>query len=226
MRYTVAAVDSLIIYFADAISSDIAREVRSALHALRTSKAPCIIDIIPSYASILVQYDFLHFSYEAVCEVLDAILKNAKNMDQELEQRQMVVPVFYDVSVGLDLERVAEEKGLGIAEVIDIHSKSEYFVYAIGFAPGFPYMGDVDAQIATPRVANPRAKIPKGSVAIADAQTAIYPKQSPGGWNILGRTPLEMFDRSYEGLSYLRVGDRVRFEPIGKAEFLRRGGEL
>lgn len=130
------------------------------------------------------------------------------------------------MSVGLELEAISASKNLSVEEIIALHVEKDYFVYAIGFAPGFPYMGDVDSRIASPRLANPRAKVPKGSVAIADRQTAIYPKQSPGGWNILGRTPIEMFSRSYDGLSYLRVGDKVNFEPISKEKFLKLGGVL
>jgi KipI family sensor histidine kinase inhibitor len=138
----------------------------------------------------------------------------------------MSIPVYYDSSVGLDLVSLAQNKELSVEDVIRLHVQKDYFVYAIGFAPGFPYMGEVDKKIATPRLANPRAKVPKGSVGIADIQTAIYPKQSPGGWQIIGRTPTPMFDASYDGLSYLRVGDKVNFEPISQEMFKKLGGVL
>ncbi len=121
---------------------------------------------------------------------------------------------------------LAEEKNLQVQEVIDLHVKELYSVYAIGFAPGFAYMGQIDERLATSRLANPRKSVPKGSVAIADRQTAIYHLQSPGGWKILGRTPKAMFDVRYDGLSLLHVGDKVRFEPISKEQFLTLGGEL
>lgn len=147
-------------------------------------------------------------------------------LSKEIESRFIVLPVYYDESVGLDLADMAKDKRMSTQDIIDIHSQQEYFVYAIGFAPGFPYMGEVDESIATPRLANPRAKVPKGSVGIADRQTAVYPRQSPGGWNIIGRTPIEMFDTSYEGFSYFRVGDKVKFMPISQDEFIKQGGEL
>ena len=134
--------------------------------------------------------------------------------------------MYYGLDVGLDLEMLAEEKNLQVQEVIDLHVKELYSVYAIGFAPGFAYMGQIDERLATSRLANPRKSVPKGSVAIADRQTAIYPLQSPGGWKILGRTPKAMFDVCYDGLSLLHVGDKVRFEPISKEQFLMLGGEL
>lgn len=226
MKFAVASVDSLIVYFGDIIDAKIANNVRKALYLLREAKLSYVTDIVPSYTSIMVSYDFLLYSYDDVCTEITKILE--KNLDnyEELPSRVMSVPVYYDPSVGLDLESVSLAKKLSIEEVITHHIEKDYFVYAIGFAPGFPYMGEVANSIASPRLANPRAKVPKGSVAIADRQTAIYPKQSPGGWNILGRTPLDMFSRSYDGLSYLRVGDKVNFEPICKEKFLKLGGVL
>lgn len=226
MRFVLASVDSLMIYFGEHIDAQVAKDVRQAFYTLRKANLSFVSDIVPSYTSIMVNYDFLQYSYDEMCEKITTILeKNSENYE-ELPSRTMSVPVFYDVSVGLDLEAISVSKNLSIPEIIALHVEKDYFVYAIGFAPGFPYMGDVDSRIASPRLANPRAKIPKGSVAIADKQTAIYPKQSPGGWNILGRTPIEMFSRSYDGLSYLRVGDKVNFEPISKEKFLKFGGVL
>ena len=126
----------------------------------------------------------------------------------EAVQSIVSIPVYYGLDVGLDLEMLAEEKNLQVQEVIDLHVKELYSVFA------------------TSRLANPRKSVPKGSVAIADRQTAIYPLQSPGGWKILGRTPKAMFDVRYDGLSLLHVGDKVRFEPISKEQFLMLGGEL
>lgn len=226
MRFVVASVDSLMIYFGESIGADVAKEVRNAFFILKNAHLPSIIEIIPSYTSLMVSYDFLKLDYEEACALIQKTLENAKGEIDEVPSRQMSVPVYYSEQSGLDLLTLAEAKGLSMEEVIAIHSGREYFVYAIGFFPGFPYMGEVDERIAMPRHANPRAKLPKGAVGIADKQTAVYPKESPGGWQIIGRTPIEMFDTSYEGLSYLRVGDRVRFEPISKEKYLELGGEL
>lgn len=226
MKFDVASVDSLMVYFGEVIDEKIAKNVRQAFYTLREAKLSFVTDIVPSYTSIMVSYDFLHYTYDEMCEKITNILENNSENHEELPSRTMSIPVFYDVSVGLDLEAISVAKNLSIEEIVALHVEKDYFVYAIGFSPGFPFMGNVDSRIASPRLANPRAKIPKGSVAIADRQTAVYPKQSPGGWNILGRTPIEMFSRSYEGLSYLRVGDKVNFEPISKEKFLKLGGVL
>ncbi len=226
MKFAVASVDSLIIYFGDKIGFVEAKDVRKAFYALKEAKLPGITELIPSYASLMISYDFLNFSYEQICKNIKEDLEQSEEFYKEVLTRSMVLPVYYGTDVGLDLQSLAKVKNLSIQEVIDIHSSREYFVYAIGFAPGFPYMGEVDETIALPRLANPRVKVPKGSVGIADNQTAVYPRVSPGGWNIIGRTPIEMFDTSYEGFSYLKVGDKVRFEPISKEEFLSQGGEL
>lgn len=222
MKFEVASVDSLIIYFGDSIGEEVASRVRGAFFALKGSNE--FIELIPSYTSLLVKYDFMKYSFEEMVELIKGRIDSSSGT--EVESRSITLPVYYGLEVGLDLEDMAKSKDLSIKEIIKIHTQKEYFVYAIGFAPGFPYMGEVDRLIATPRLANPRAKVPKGSVGIADTQTAIYPRLSPGGWNIIGRTPVEMFDKSYEGFSYFRVGDRVRFESISKDEFIKLGGEL
>ncbi len=222
MRFEVASVDSLIIYFGDKISQDIAKEVRGAFFALKAKSF--FLELIPSYTSLLVKYDFVKYSYDDMVELIQKELECVNEV--EIESREVKLPVYYGLEVGLDLKSMAEIKGLSVEEIVSLHVKKEYFVYAIGFAPGFAYMGEVDSKIATPRLANPRAKIPKGSVGIADAQTAIYPKESPGGWNIIGRTPIEMFSKDYEDFSYFKVGDRVKFEPISKESFIELGGKI
>jgi len=226
MQFKVASVDSLIIYFGDAIGSEVAQEVRRVFYTLKESQFAGITELIPSYTSIMISYDFLQFSYKEMCQKLEEQIAQTKDMTQEIPSRNIVLPVYYSQEVGLDLEDMAKSKNMSVQDIIEIHSNQEYFVYAIGFAPGFPYMGEVEKSIATPRLANPRAKVPKGSVGIADRQTAVYPRQSPGGWNIIGRTPIEMFDTSYSGFSYFQVGDRVKFKPISKEEFLKQGGQL
>jgi KipI family sensor histidine kinase inhibitor len=138
----------------------------------------------------------------------------------------VVLPVYYHPEVGEDLESTAARAGVSVDEVIALHSGREYRVYAIGFAPGFAYLGQVDERIAAPRLATPRQRVPRGAVAIADRQTAVYPAVSPGGWNLIGRCPVRMFDPDASPTMPVRVGDRVRFEPIDRQRFLDLGGEL
>jgi len=136
------------------------------------------------------------------------------------------IPVYYGIEVGPDLERVAQLHNISIDDVIRLHTARDYHVFAIGFAPGFAYMGEVDPALRTPRLETPRTQVPVGSVALADQQTAVYPVVSPGGWNILGRTPVKMFDPERADLCPVATGDRVRFVPISRAAFLAAGGML
>ncbi len=224
--FSVASVDSVIIYFGQAIGESVAKEVRESFYALKDAKLKYITEIVPSYTSIMISYDFLKTSYKEICKEIDEVLNHAEEFSHDMTTRSISIPVYYGSEVGLDLEDLSKMKNLTVDEIISLHVKKEYFVYAIGFSPGFPYMGEVNEVLATPRLANPRAKVPKGSVGIADNQTAIYPQLSPGGWQILGRTPIAMFDTSYDGFSYLKVGDKVKFRPISKDEFIELGGEL
>jgi len=223
--YKIASESSVILYFGESIDPLISKEVQRAYKALKNSYNKAFFEIIPSYASLMVSYDVMQYDFDAVCEKIESILKNAPEIDTK-EQKIVTIPAYYGVDVGLDLELLAEEKNLSIDAIIDLHVKELYSVYAIGFAPGFAYLGQIDEALATSRLASPRKAVPKGSVSIADRQTAVYPTKSPGGWKILGRTPTVMFDASYHGLSLVHVGDLVRFEPISQSEFLKLGGEL
>ncbi len=225
IKFKIASVDSIIIYFSDFISKENASIVQYNYVLLKNLENRGIIDITPSYTSILVHYDLNCFTSKSIVDFLKQhlCLKIEKEKD---ESRAVEVPIYYDLEVGFDLQRISDLSGIGIEEIIDIHSSTLYSVYTIGFLPGFAYLGEVDAKIATPRLETPRRKIAKGSLGIADKQSAIYPIQSPGGWNIIGRTYLDMFDKNLEGFSYLNVGDRVKFKPISKDEFLTNGGVI
>lgn len=225
IEYKIASVDSIIVYFADVISKQNASIVQHNYAVLKNLKDSGFIDLTPSYTSILICYDLKKYSYDSLVEYLGEILSDESKESQE-EGRLVEVPVYYDEEVGFDLKRVAEMAGVGIKDVIELHSKMIYSVYTIGFLPGFAYLGEVDKKIATPRLETPRTKIPKGSLGIADNQSAVYPVASPGGWNIVGRTYLDMFDKKLDGFSYLSVGDRVKFKPISRDEFIKNGGVI
>ena len=136
----------------------------------------------------------------------------------------VVLPELW--STGFDLEKISLEKSLTMDEIIQIHTSLIYDVYAIGFLPAFAYLGRVDEKLATARLGTPRTLVPKGSVAIADNQTAVYPQNSPGGWNIIGKTALELFDKKLDNLSIFEVGNKVKFNSISKEKFLSQGGVL
>jgi len=225
MYYRVASVDAMVIYLGEVISEEISDQALTLYQHLKSTPLEGIIELIPSYTTLYIQFDLFVYSHEGLFAQIEA---RSMGMGTSTDSvgRQMTIPAYFDPSVGLDLERVASMHGLSIEEVIAIYTEQTYRVYTIGFAPGYAYMGSVDGRIATPRLATPRARIPQGSVAIANTQCAVYPTVSPGGWNILGRTAIQMFDRSIEGFSYLRAGDSVRFEPISREAFLSRGGVL
>ena len=221
----IASESALIFYFGSSIDPLISKEVQKAYKALKEARIEGFYEVIPSYASLMVQYDVLRYGFEEAKDKAMECIARAKPLEEH-EQKHVKIPTYYGLEVGLDLELLAQEKALSTDEIIALHVKGIYSVYAIGFAPGFAYMGEIDVALSTPRLPSPRKSLPKGSVSIADRQTAVYPMQSPGGWKILGRTPTAMFDATYEGLSLLHVGDLVSFEPISKAEFLALGGEL
>ncbi|SVD33970.1 uncharacterized protein METZ01_LOCUS386824, partial [marine metagenome] len=158
--------------------------------------------------------------------ILEGCLKQPSTLLESDAGSQVTLPVYYSTEVGPDLLSLAETKSLLPEDVIRLHHEREYRVYAIGFAPGFAYLGQVNERLATSRLVTPRAKVPRGAVGIADQQTAVYPSESPGGWNLIGRCPIRMFDPNVMDASKVNVGDRVRFEPIDRETFLELGGEL
>lgn len=224
MLFKIASVDSLIIYFGQNIDEQIALNVKKAYLCLKKLNIEGIVEIIPSYTSIFISYDIFKFDFES----LKKLLENSINLEsnESFEEKVITIDVYYGQEVALDLLDMSLKTNLSIEKIIEIHSGKLYDVYAIGFLPGFAYLASVDKRIALPRLSTPRKQIPKGSVAIADTQTAVYPQNSPGGWNIVGRTTMELFDKKLEKLSPLSVGDKVKFNPISKAEFLGQGGSL
>ena len=224
MRFKIASVDSLIIYFGDKIDEKTATKVKKAYKSLKALNLEGLIEIIPSYSSIFISFDIFKYDYES----LKTLLKNSINpkFEDNFEEKIITIDVYYGFEVGLDLQKISFEKKLSIEEIIQIHTFKIYDVYAIGFLPAFAYLASVDERIATARLKTPRNQIPKGSVAIADTQTAVYPQNSPGGWNIIGKTALELFDKNLNNLSIFEVGNKVKFNSISKEEFLSQGGVL
>ncbi len=225
MKIKIASVDSVIIYFGEFISKDISNKVKSVYSYLKSLENDSFIEIIPSYTSILIKYDILKYDISSITTFLKNELKNIKDEDFS-SNKLIVVDTFYSTEVGFDLQRVALNANISIEEVIKIHSSKIYDVFTIGFLPGFAYLASVDDKIITPRLNSPRKKIPKGSVAIADSQTAVYPCDSPGGWNIIGRTTFEFFDKSLENLSPVCINTQIKFNPISKEEYIAQGGKI
>lgn len=184
-----------------------------------------LLDITPSYCSILVQFNLLKISPLVAEQLLKQICDNSKT-NCMLQGKLIELPVYYDLSVGWDLQKVASDNNLSIAEVIRFHSEKTYQVCAIGFAPGFAFLAELNKQINQPRHQTPRAFVPAGSVAIADAQTAIYPSNSPGGWHIIGNCPTTLFDIKKQPISPFKIGDQVKFNAISYQKFIDLGGKV
>jgi KipI family sensor histidine kinase inhibitor len=223
-RIEVVSIDSLMLRLFDEIDEAHMPWLLAAARRLREAFGPALIDLVPSYTTLLVHYDLAQLgdrqTRACIAEAMDQL-----QPDISSEARELRIPVWYDPSVGPELEAIGQRSGLGIAGVIERHSARTYQVFALGFAPGFAFMGLVDELLASPRLQTPRKQVPAGSLGIADRQTAIYPLVSPGGWNLIGRSPTRLFDRELDGYSIWQPGDRVRFQPIERAEFIRLGGD-
>jgi inhibitor of KinA len=191
---------------------------------LLKSRQASWLDIIPAYTTVTIVYDVVAIRLQHACafqwtkESVEKILENVQS-EENVPARHIQVPVCYDEAFSLDGEHVAKEKNISFRELMDIHVSRIYQVFMIGFLPGFPYMGSVDPRIAAPRIATPRTNVSAGSVGIAGEQTGIYPLDSPGGWNIIGKTPLKIFDSNAPESVLFRPGDQVTFLPITKSEF-------
>jgi len=170
---------------------------------------------VPAYSSLAVIYDPTLIDFGGVKRAVEGVEASAESFEGELVE----IPVVYGGEYGPDLEFVAKHSGLSVDEVIEIHSKPVYRVYFLGFLPGFAYLGGMDERIAAPRLERPRLKVPSGSVGIAGKQTGIYPIESPGGWRLIGRTPLRLFNPEKEPPTLLQPGDRVKFVPVDEYEF-------
>ncbi len=222
MHFKTANVDSFIIEFSSSINLEVSSKIKFYYDVIKNYEE--VIDTVPSYTTLLVTFDIFKTSKKHLEERINTIVYEKQNKDKKINT--IKIPVYYGSEVGFDLERIANFHKISVDEVINYHSSKPYTVFTIGFAPGFAYLGEVDKKIAMPRLEAPRKMIPKGSVAIADTQTAVYPQNSPGGWNIVGRTPFKMFDKSLANLSPVIMGDKIEFFSIEKDEYLALGGEL
>lgn len=224
LRIEVVAIDCLMVRLFDAIDEANMPWMLAASLRLRQGLGAHLIDLVPSYTTLMVHYDLLSLSPGQAREIILQALTDL-SPDAAQSGRRHVLPVWYDISVGPELSLLSRRSGLSVHEVIGRHSQREYQVFALGFAPGFAFMGLVEELLAAPRIKTPRQRVAAGSVGIAERQTAAYPLQSPGGWNILGRTPAKLFDRQIDGYSLMQPGDTVRFAAIDHAEFIRLGGD-
>ncbi|MYL71519.1 5-oxoprolinase subunit PxpB [Halobacillus litoralis] len=220
---------ALLIDFGEAINEETNQQVRQAAAHLEKQKPDWMIEYIPAFSTLTILYNPYYIAkqlrsqellpYEwARTKVLDLLSQTSSHHS---EGRTIEIPVCYGGEWGPDLSFVASHNSMSEEEVIDAHMKGDYLVYMIGFAPGFPYIGGMDKKIAAPRRDDPRLSIPSGSVGIAGEQTGVYPIETPGGWQLIGRTPLKLFEPDRESPSLLQAGDRIHFKRISEAEYSR-----
>lgn len=224
-RIEAAGLDAWLVRLFDTIDEANLPWMTALTRACERTIGADLVDLVPSYTTLLVVFDPLRLDPDAARRCLEAQLAalTPEGADDDGERHEL--PTWYDISVGPELPRLADRSGLSVDEVIVCHSERVYRVFALGFAPGFAFMGLLDERLECPRLDTPRQRVPMGSVAVTGRQTAAYPAVTPGGWNLIGRTSTTLFDRHRDGFSLLRMGDRVRFVSVDRAAFEAEGGD-
>ncbi|EFI41777.1 MULTISPECIES: 5-oxoprolinase subunit PxpB [Peptoniphilus] len=225
VKYLIAGDRALIMEFGNEISKDINSRIRMTIEKIEKSNIEGIVELVPTYRSITVSYNPLIIKYDELVEKLREFEKHKEESDGDTI-RLIEIPTVYGGEYGPDLKFVSEHSGLNEEEVVEIHTGTDYLVYMMGFAPGFTYLGGMDERIATPRLKSPRLKIPGGSVGIAGAQTGMYPSDSPGGWQLIGRTPLKLYDEANDPPVFINAGDYIRYVKIDEAEYEKIKSEV
>lgn len=221
-----ASENAIIIYFGDEVAPELAEKIAFYTQLLQQSLNELIIDVVPSYTSVMISYRIDKIDYDDFCQQVSTTLSKANFVKEQQQSVLIEIPAYYDPEVGLDLEEILSERELSLDKFIDIHSNQTYLIYAIGFSPVFAFLGMVDKRIQMPRLKTPRVKIPAGSVGIADNQTAVYPIDSSGGWNIVARTPIDLSLSNNENLNRFKIGNKVKFTAIDRQQYLSLGGKF
>ncbi|HYE81210.1 MAG TPA: 5-oxoprolinase subunit PxpB [Clostridia bacterium] len=217
-HYLISGDKGLVVEFGNDISEAVNRKVRNMYLAVRKNRIQGIYEMIPTYRSLLIQYDPLELEIDKLIDTLKEIENTLDSIDLP-KPRIIGLPTIYGGEYGEDLSFVAEHNGVSEAEVVRIHSSVDYLIYMLGFTPGFPYLGGMSEKLETPRLNTPRTRIPAGSVGIAGKQTGVYPIESPGGWRLIGRTPVKLYDPGRRIPIILQAGDYIRFVPVEKEEY-------
>jgi inhibitor of KinA len=207
----------LVVEFGDRVDRAVSRRVVALHTRVRAARMPGVIDTVPTFRSLLIHLDPDATSVENVHDAVIPLLESLE--DEQIAPRQWSIPVCYEAAFAPDLAEVADKCGLTPSRLVEIHSANAYHVYMIGFLPGLPYMGDLAQELVLPRLVEPRLRVPPGSVAIATTLTTIYPLESPGGWHLVGRTPVKLFDIERPAPALLKPGDKVTFTPISSSKF-------
>jgi inhibitor of KinA len=218
VRFRAASDQALLVYVGEEIGLPAHERVLKLLRALEAKPPAWLRNIQPAYCSLLVTFDLAAVDHDEVEAALRRFEERAEALPPR-KPRLVEIPVCYGGEFGPDLEDVAKLHGLTPHQVIDCHCSQVYYAYFLGFAPGFAYLGDLLEKIATPRLETPRKQVAAGSVAIAGKQTAVYPFATPGGWRLVGRTPLKLFDGRRKNPAFISIGDHVRFRPISREDY-------
>ena len=219
VRFLFSGDSALVIEFGNEISVDINKKIRKMMDDIKKENIDGIVELVPTYCSLLINYDVLKIDYNTLVEKLKTFLNNDLETAEGEEVTLVEIPTLYNDEVGPDLSYVAEHNKISKEEVIKIHTGTDYLVYMLGFMPGFTYLGGMSEKIATPRLESPRLQIYPGSVGIAGKQTGMYPSMSPGGWRIIGRTPLKLYNPDSDTPVYISSGDYVRYVSISEEEY-------
>ena len=224
IRFEPAGAEALLLVLAEQPDAQLPQRIALLAQRIRAELGDQLTDLVPGWTSVLLHYDLMRTDHLQLAERLQPLLERWLAEPFVAQQGRLhEIPIWYG---GEDLAEVAQQCRLSVAQVIELHMAVEYRVGAIGFAPGFAYLGELDARLALPRRATPRIAVPAGSLAIAERQTAIYPHSSPGGWHLLGRCPWLLLDAAQTPPCPLALGDRVRFRRIDERDFIREGGQL
>ncbi|EHJ06689.1 5-oxoprolinase subunit PxpB [Staphylococcus simiae] len=211
---------TVMLYFNNEISEENYNQVNLVVQHIKDKSHPAIQDIVPSYRAILIYFNEKEISASKLIENLELNRLHNKSNTLELQQQRIItIPVVYGDEFGPDIEEVAHYNNITIEEVIETHVSKPYLIYMMGFMPGFPYLGGLDKRLHTPRRDEPRVKITAGSVGIANNQTGLYPLDSPGGWQIIGRTPVEVFYLNRQPMTLYEAGDYIQFKSISASEY-------
>ena len=219
-RFRTAGDRGLLVEYGDIIDPDVNNKVRSMAMVMEQNSPEGVTEVIPTYRSLLIVYDPCSTNTAKLQKILKAL--EARLNEIKIPSPDTVeIPVCYGGEFGPDIACVAESNNLTVAEVIELHCRPEYLIYMVGFTPGFPFLGGLSEKLHTPRLETPRTYVPEGSVGVANNQTGIYPVASPGGWRILGRTPVKLFAPGRRNPFLYQAGDRIKFNPISAEDYTR-----
>ena len=218
--------NTFIIYFTRDFDINMPAYIAAIIEQIKAWPEDFVTDLTPSYTSLLVNFNLLLVSSDEIQQKLLTVIQKAGHTGTDRQSRLVEIPVYYSPESGLDLIDTAKLIDVSVEELIKLHSDPDYLVFALGFMPGFAFMGILNDKLILPRLSTPRTRVPAGSVAIAEKQTAVYPETTPGGWRLLGKSPATLFDPEKNPPQPYQIGDRVKFKPISKQQYLSLGGQL